>query len=146
MSRDHKTTGRQYLLLGAGMAVVGGLLAYLVRWQLAWPGTPVPGFRWVPEPTLYEGIVPEPAYNAFVTMHGTIMMFFVAMPILVGAFGNFLVPLMIGAPEMAFPRLGRLSVGMFAVAALLLLASFVVENGAASAGWTAYAPLSADAG
>jgi len=145
MRPDHKTIGRQYLLLGAGMAVVGGLLAYLVRWQLAWPGTPVPGFRWVPEPTLYEGIVPEPAYNAFVTMHGTIMMFFVAMPILVGGFGNFLVPLMIGAREMAFPRLGRLSVGTFAVAALLLLASFVVENGAASAGWTAYAPLSADA-
>lgn len=144
-SVDHKTIGKQYLGIGVVMAVVGGLLAYAIRWQLAWPGTPVAGFGWIPEPTLYGGIVPEPTYNAFVTMHGTIMIFFVAMPILLGAFGNFLLPLMVGASDMAFPRLNRLSVWTLAVASLVLLASFFVENGAASAGWTGYAPLSADA-
>jgi len=144
-SVDHKTIGKQYLGIGIGMALVGGLLAYLIRWQLAWPGTPVPGFGWVPEPMFYEGIVPETSYNAFVTMHGTIMVFFVAMPILLGAFGNFLLPIMVGAPDMAFPRLNMMSVWTLGLASLVMLSSFFVENGPASAGWTGYAPLSADA-
>jgi cytochrome c oxidase subunit 1 len=78
-------------------------------------------------------------------MHGTIMVFFVAMPILLGAFGNFLIPLMIGARDMVFPRLNMLSVWTFALASLVMLASFFVPGGAASAGWTAYPPLSAKA-
>jgi len=78
-----------------------------------------------------------------VTMHGTIMVFFVAMPILLGAFGNFLIPLMVGARDMAFPRLNMLSVWVFALASLVLLVSFFVPGGAASAGWTGYPPLSA---
>jgi hypothetical protein len=77
-----------------------------------------------------------------VTMHGTIMVFFVAMPILLGAFGNFLIPLMIGARDMVFPRLNMLSVWVFGLASLVLLASFFVPGGAASAGWTGYPPLS----
>jgi cytochrome c oxidase subunit 1 len=76
-------------------------------------------------------------------MHGTIMVFFVAMPLLLGAFGNFLVPLMVGARDMAFPRLNMLSVWTLAVASVVLLVSFFVPGGAAAAGWTAYPPLSA---
>jgi cytochrome c oxidase subunit 1 len=144
-SIDHKVIGKQYLFLGLFMALVGGLLAYLLRWQLAWPETAVPGTSWVPEPTMFQGIVPPEFYNAIVTMHGTIMVFFVAMPILLGAFGNFLIPLMVGAPDMAFPRLNMMSFWTIFTASLVMIASFFVPGGAASAGWTGYPPLSADA-
>ncbi len=132
-STDHKTIGKQYLALGLFWAIVGGFLAYLMRWQLAFPDTEVPGW----------GFIGPEFYNMLVTMHGTIMVFFVAMPILLGAFGNFLIPLMIGARDMAFPRLNMLSVWTFALASLVLLISFFVPGGAASAGWTGYPPLSA---
>ena len=134
-STDHKMIGRQYLFLGLFMALVGGFLAYVMRWQLAFPDTAVPGF----------GFVGPETYNVVVTMHGTTMVFFVAMPILLGAFGNFLIPLMIGARDMAFPRLNMLSFWTLAVGSLVLLSSFVVPGGAASAGWTGYPPLSARA-
>jgi len=134
-STDHKMIARQYLFLGLFMALVGGFLAYVMRWQLAFPDTAVPGF----------GFVGPETYNVLVTMHGTTMVFFVAMPILLGAFGNFLIPLMIGARDMAFPRLNMLSFWTLAVGSLILLSSFVVPGGAASAGWTGYPPLSARA-
>jgi cytochrome c oxidase subunit 1 len=132
-STDHKTIGKQYLTLGVLWAIVGGLLAGAMRWQLAWPDTQIP---------LVGEIGPE-TFNMMVTMHGTIMVFFVAMPILLGAFGNFLIPLMIGARDMIFPRLNMLSVWTFALASVVMLASFLVPGGAASAGWTGYPPLSA---
>jgi cytochrome c oxidase subunit 1 len=134
-STDHKTIGKQYLTLGVVWALVGGLLAAAMRWQLAWPDTAIP---------LFGEIGPD-VYNMLVTMHGTIMVFFVAMPILLGAFGNFLIPLMIGARDMIFPRLNMLSVWTFALASVVMLASFFVPGGAASAGWTGYPPLSARA-
>jgi cytochrome c oxidase subunit 1 len=82
-------------------------------------------------------------YNALFTMHATIMIFFAVMPILIGCFGNFLIPLMIGARDMAFPFLNMLSFWVGAVAAVLMISSFFVTGGAAASGWTAYAPLSA---
>ena len=144
-STDHKTIAKQYLAIGLSWAIVGGLLAYLMRWQLGYPETAVPGFGWVPEPHMSEGIMGPEFYNMLVTMHGTIMVFFVAMPILLGAFGNFLIPLMVGAQDMAFPRLNMLSVWTFALSSLVLLISFFVPGGAAAAGWTGYPPLSAKA-
>jgi cytochrome c oxidase subunit 1 len=144
-STDHKTIAKQYLSIGLFMAIVGGLLAYLMRWQLAWPETQVPLTGWIPEPLMYGGYMGPEFYNVLVTMHGTIMVFFVAMPILLGAFGNFLIPLMVGARDMAFPRLNMLSVWTFALSSLVLLASFIVPGGAAAAGWTGYPPLSAKA-
>lgn len=135
VSLDHKTIGRQYLIIGGAMAVLGGVAALVMRWQLAFPETPLPIY----------GVVEPPAYNAWLTMHGTIMMFFVALPILLGGFGNFLVPLMVGAQDMAFPRLNRISVWIFSGASLLLIASWFVPDGPAAAGWTNYPPLSADA-
>src|SRR5437762_13416470 len=89
------------------------------------------------------GTITPAGYNAFFTMHATIMIFFVVMPILVGCFGNFLIPLMIGAGDMAFPVLNMLSFWVGAVAGVIILASFVVPGGAAAGGWTSYAPLSA---
>ncbi|MCX8073785.1 MAG: cbb3-type cytochrome c oxidase subunit I [Candidatus Binatia bacterium] len=133
-STDHKVIGLQYLAIAVVMAVVGGFAAYLMRWQLAFPGSTAP----------FYGVIDPAPYNAWLTMHGTIMMFFVAMPLLLGAFGNYLVPLMVGAADMAFPRLNMVSVWTLAIASAILLASFFVEEGPAAAGWTNYVPLSSD--
>ena len=142
-SLDHKMIGRQFLFFGLLMLIVGGLLAMMVRWQLAWPETAVPALKWVPEPYMYEGIIPPQTYNALFTMHATIMIFFVVMPIMVGCFGNFLIPLMIGTRDMAFPKLNMLSFWVGAVAGVVMLSSFFVAGGPAAAGWTGYATLSA---
>jgi cytochrome c oxidase subunit 1 len=144
-SLDHKMIGRQFLFMGLLMIIVGGLLAMLVRWQLAWPETPVPGLKFIPEPYMYEGIIPPQTYNALFTMHATIMIFFVVMPIMVGTFGNFLIPLMIGTRDMAFPKLNMLSFWVGAIATLVMLSSFLVPGGPAASGWTSYATLAARA-
>src|SRR5438309_6673085 len=149
-SLDHKMIGRQFLFMGLLMIIVGGLLAMLVRWELAWPETPVPGLGFIPEPYIYPGdhgggIIPPPTYNALFTMHATIMIFFVVMPIMVGTFGNFLIPLMIGTRDMAFPKLNMLSFWVGAIATCVMLSSFFVPGGPAAGGWTSYAPLSARA-
>lgn len=152
-STDHKVIGKQYLGIALAWAILGGLTALMIRWQLAWPGTPFPGTgllsdefwdgeSWLAKSMAY-GIIESGFYNKLFTMHGTIMVFFVAMPMLLGAFGNFLVPLMIGARDMAFPRLNMMSVWTLAVASVILLVSFFVPGGAANAGWTSYPPLSA---
>ena len=144
-STDHKMIGRQFLFLGLFMLVIGGLLAMLMRWQLGWPETTVPGMSWVPEPYLFEGIIPPQTYNMLFTMHATIMIFFAVMPIMIGCFGNFLIPLMIGARDMAFPVLNMLSFWSGVVGGVVMLAGFFVPGGHAASGWTAYAPLSASA-
>jgi cytochrome c oxidase subunit 1 len=144
-SQDHKMIGKQFLFLALFMMVFGGLFALLVRWQLAFPEQPVPGMSWVPEPYMYGGIIPPEFYNALFTMHATLMVFFVVMPLLVGCFGNFLIPLMIGTRDMAFPFINMLSFWVAAVAGVIMLSSFFVQGGAAAAGWTSYAPLAAKA-
>ena len=139
-STDHKMIARQFLFLGLIMMVLGGLLALMVRWQLAWPETAVPGMSvFLPET---EGILEPSTYNMAFTMHATIMIFFVIMPILAGAFGNFLIPLMVGARDMAFPLLNMLSFWVTAAAGVIMLSGFFVEGGHAAAGWTSYTPLS----
>ena len=125
-STDHKMIGRQFLFLGLFMMVLGGLLALVVRWQLAWPETAVPGMSlFLPET---GGIVEPSTFNMAFTMHATIMIFFVIMPILAGGFGNFLIPLMIGARDMAFPLLNMLSFWFAAVAGVIMLAGFFVDR------------------
>src|SRR5438034_5154488 len=140
-STDHKMIARQFLFLGLFMMIIGGLLALLVRWQLAWPETPIPGMAHFFTETTPPGIIQPPQYNMAFTMHATIMIFFVIMPILAGSFGNFCIPLMIGARDMAFPFLNMLSFWVAAVAGVLMLAGFFVPGGHAAAGWTSYAPL-----
>jgi len=134
-STDHKIIGMQYLFTGLFMGLIGGLMAYVFRMQLAFPGLPVPGF----------GVVSPGQYNALVTNHGSIMIFWVAMPVLIAAFGNFLIPLMVGADDMVFPRINRLSFQIFFLSAILILLSLVVEGGGFGGAWTAYPPLSASA-
>src|SRR5215469_14376285 len=131
-SIDHKVIAKQYMTLSALMALLGGGSSYLIRWQLAWPETSIPGW----------GPIGPDQYNALITMHGTVMVFFVAMPLLLGAFGNYLIPLMVGADDMAFPRLNALSFWTLFAASSVLIASFFVPNGPAAAGWTSYVPLS----
>lgn len=143
-SVDHKVIGKQYLLLGLVMALIGGASVYIIRWQLAWPESQIPLTGWIPEPNMYDGQLDPNFYNQLVTMHGTIMVFFVAMPILLGALGNFLVPIMVGADDMAFPRLNMMSFWTIFAASCVLVASFFVPGGAASGGWTGYTPLSSD--
>ncbi len=133
-STDHKVIAMQYMFTGMFMALIGGFMAYVFRMQLAFPGMPVPGF----------GMVSPGEYNALVTNHGTIMIFWVAMPVLLAAFGNFLIPLMIGADDMVFPKINRLSFQVFFVSTIVILASLVVEGGGFAGAWTAYPPLSAD--
>src|ERR1041384_1397598 len=122
-STDHKMIGRQFLFLGLFMLLIGGTLAMMVRWELAWPETAMPGFSWVPEPYMYGGIIPPQTYNALFTMHATIMIFFVVMPIMIGTFGNFLIPLMIGTRDMAFPKLNMLSFWVGAIATTVMVSS-----------------------
>src|SRR5512138_2946089 len=76
-STDHTMIGRQFLFLGIFMLMIGGILAMMVRWELAWPETAVPGFNWIPEPYMYGGVIPPQTYNALFTMHATLMIFFV---------------------------------------------------------------------
>ena len=132
-STDHKIIGFQYTITGMLMALIGGYMAYVFRMQLAHPGEAVPGF----------GLVTPMDYNALVTNHGTIMIFWVAMPVLIAGFGNFLIPLMIGCDDMVFPRVNRLSFQIFFLSSLVLLASFFVEGGGFGGAWTSYPPLSA---
>ena len=140
-SRDHKIIGIQFLFSTLIWFLVGGLLALGIRWQLAWPWADMP----VIGKMLFSGeggqISPE-FYTVLFTMHATVMIFLVIIPILAGAFGNFLIPLMIGADDMAFPTLNMMSYWFMWPAFLFFGGSFFLEGGAAKAGWTSYPPLS----
>src|SRR6266850_5296969 len=144
-STDHKVIARQFLWAGLLFLAFGGGLAMLIRWQWAFPGEPVPAVGSL----LFSGsggsITPA-NYNSIFTMHGLIMIFFAITTIMIGAFGNFCIPLMIGARDMAFPTLNMLSFWTFLVSQLLVIASFFVQLGSAAAGWTTYAPLSTNVG
>ncbi|MDX6426891.1 MAG: cytochrome c oxidase subunit [Gaiellaceae bacterium] len=123
---DHKKIGLLYIWTALVFFAIGGLMALLIRTQLATPG---------------EHILTKNSYNQVVTMHGTTMIFLVIVPILAG-FGNYLVPLMIGARDMAFPRLNALSYWFYFLGGVVLMLSFFAKNGAARGGWTMYTPLS----
>jgi cytochrome c oxidase subunit 1 len=142
-STDHKVIGIQFLFSGLIFMVLGGLLALAVRWQLAWPWSNVPILSHLMEDQWKTGgQMPPEFYNKLFTMHATVMIFFVIIPILTGSFGNFLIPLMIGARDMAFPRLNMLSYWFMWPAFVLMMLSFTVPGGAAEMGWTSYPPQS----
>ena len=143
-STDHKVIGIQFLLMSFIFLAFGGLMAMMIRWQLGFPDRPLPGGQLLPETMAPGGILLPEFYNSLVTMHGTIMVFFAIMPLLVGVFGNYLIPLKIGAPDMAFPRLNMASFWIAFSSGILMMAGFFVEGGHSAAGWTVYAPLSAD--
>src|SRR6185437_1143910 len=134
-SVDHKVIGLQYFFTGVFMGVLGALMSYAFRMQMAFPGKSVPGF----------GLVTPAIYNSLITNHGSIMIFWFAMPVLIAAFGNCLIPLMIGCDDMVFPRLNRASYQIFFISILLLIASWFVQGGGFAGAWTSYPPLSANA-
>jgi cytochrome c oxidase subunit I len=124
---DHKRIGILYISTSLFFFVAGGILALLMRAQLATPN---------------ESFITKDSYNELFTMHGTTMVFLVVVPILAG-FGNYLVPLMIGAKDVAFPRLNALSYWLFVLGGVVLYSSWFASGGAPKAGWTSYVPLSA---
>ena len=140
-STDHKVIGIQFLFSSLIWLCIGGLLALAVRWQLAWPWSNMPFFGNALFASNGGQISPE-FYNTLFTMHATIMIFFVVIPILSGAFGNYLIPLMIGAEDMAFPRLNMISYWFMWPAFACVIAMLFVPGYGASAGWTSYPPLS----
>src|SRR5262249_23140790 len=144
-STDHKVIAKQFLWLGLFFLAVGGVMAMMIRWQIAHPGTAFPVLGDLLWPG-GNGVMPPQSYASFFTMHGTIMIFFAITPILIGAFGNLCIPLMVGARDMAFPTLNMLSVWTMAASTAVLTASFFVPLGAPQAGWTAYATLSTAVG
>ena len=133
LSTDHRVIGLQYALTSLCFLLIGFTLVVIIRWQLAYPGTSFP---------IIGDVSPE-LYNQLGAMHGTIMIFLGVVPLAVGAFGNYLVPLQIGAAEMAFPRLNMASYWTYAAGGAVMLASFLAPGGAASSGWTSYPPLAA---
>ena len=143
-SQDHKMIAKQFLITGMLMAVVGMLMSAMFRVQLANPGETSFLYNLLPGHWLNEsgGLMPD-KYLALVTMHGTILVFWVLTAGLSGTFANFLIPLQIGARDMASGFLNMLSYWFFFVATVVLMASIFVETGPASAGWTIYPPLSA---
>ena len=143
-SIDHKMIARQYLITGIIMGVIGVAISILFRLQLAWPEESfkilnfVLGDSYAP-----NGVLLNDRYLALVTIHGTIMVFFVLTAALSGTFSNLLIPLQIGARDMASGFLNMVSYWLFFLSSILMVASLFVESGPASAGWTIYPPLSA---
>ena len=142
-SVDHKVIGIQYLLLAVVAVFVGMALSLLVRLRLVCPECSYPLLGQFFPVGAPEGVMTPDFYLAMLTMHGTVMVFMVLTTAPQGGFGNYFLPIQIGAADMAFPRLNMLSFWTTFVSFLLLMAAFVVEGGAPMSGWTAYPPLSA---
>ena len=143
-SQDHKMIGKQFLMTAVFMGLVAMMLSVLFRIQLAWPGESSDflsfflGEKWAP-----GGVLKEDMYLGLVTIHGTIMVFFLLTGGLSGTFSNLLIPLQLGARDMASGFLNMLSYWFFLTSSLIMLVSLFVESGPAMAGWTIYPPLSA---
>jgi len=143
-SQDHKMIGKQFLMTAVFMGLIAMMLSIFFRIQLAWPGEESPllntflGDQWAP-----KGILDQNMYLGLVTIHGTIMVFFLLTGGLSGTFSNILIPLQLGARDMASGFLNMLSFWFFFVSSVLMLISLFVETGPAMAGWTVYPPLSA---
>ena len=140
---DHKMIGKQFLITGMIMGIIGVMMSMLFRLEIAYPeqSFPILEFflgKWAP-----DGVMDPNMYLALVTIHGTIMVFFVLTAGLSGTFSNLLIPLQIGARDMASGFMNALSYWFFFLSSVIMVVSLFVESGPASAGWTVYPPLSA---
>lgn len=143
-SMDHKMISKQFLITGIIMGIFGMGMSILFRLQLAWPDTSFPILNWLfGDQFAPDGRLDSGFYMALVTIHGTIMVFYVLTAGLSGTFSNLLIPLQCGARDMASPFMNMLSYWFFFLSSVTLMSSFFVETGPASAGWTVYPPLSA---
>src|SRR5690606_18164174 len=142
-SQDHKMISKQYLITGLFMGTIGILMSLLFRLQLAWPDHKFTIFEIFLGKWGTDGVMDPSVYLALVTIHGTIMVFFVLTAGLSGTFSNLLIPLQIGTRDMAFGFLNMVSYWMFLISSIIMVCSLFVEAGPASAGWTIYPPLSA---
>ncbi len=142
-SLDHKVIGIQYAITGLLFLLFGFSLMMIMRYQLAYPMTPVPFIGGLlSQANASGGILLPEFYNQLGAMHGTVMVFLGVVPLAIGGFGNYLIPLQIGAADMAFPKLNLMSYWVYAVGGLIMIATFFVPGGAAQSGWTSYPPLS----
>ena len=138
-STDHKIIGLQYGITALLWLLFGFILMMIMRYQLAYPESPIP----IVGALLGDGgLLPPEMYNSLGAMHGTIMIFLGVVPLAFGAFGNYFLPLQIGAIDMAFPKLNATSYWMYFVGSVVMVTGFFVPGGAANSGWTSYPPLS----
>jgi cytochrome c oxidase subunit 1 len=142
-SQDHKMISKQFLITGIIWAVVGGLFSVIFRLQLGYPDSTFPFLEDLLGHWAKGGKIDTEFYYALVPMHGTILVFFVLTAGLSGTFSNFLIPLQLGARDMASPFLNMLSYWFFFAASIVMFSSLFVQTGPASGGWTIYPPLSA---
>ena len=142
-SQDHKMIAKQFLITGMIWAIIGGLFSVIFRLQLGYPDSTFPWLEDLLGHWAKGGKLQPEFYYALVTMHGTILVFFVLTAGLSGTFANFLIPLQIGARDMASPMMNMLSYWFFFIASIIMFSSLFVQTGPASGGWTIYPPLSA---
>src|SRR3984885_6434062 len=142
-SLDHKVIGKQYYFLSLAAVLIGMVLSWLVRFHLAWASVAIPGLQHLSQVGAPGGIITPEYYLSLLTLHGTLMVFFVLTTAPQSGFGNFFLPIQIGAEDMAFPVLNMLSFWTTFVALVVMVAAFFVQGGPPLAGWTAYPPLSA---
>lgn len=144
-STDHKIIGIQYGFTALLFLLFGFLLVMAMRWQLAYPGEAIPVIGGLLEALVgdmaAQGKMSPDLYNVFGAMHGTIMIFLGVVPLAFAAFGNYVVPLQIGAIDMTFPRINMVSYQCYAWGGAIMFISFFIPGGAAQAGWTSYSPL-----
>jgi cytochrome c oxidase subunit 1 len=145
-SLDHKVIGKQYYGLALLAVFIGMALSWLMRIHLGWPAWPIPLLDKLSAVGAPQGVMTPEYYLSLMTMHGTLMVFFVLTNAPFAAFGNYFLPIQIGAEDMAFPRFNMMSFWTTFVAFLFMMAAFFVSDGPPISGWTAYAPLSAVGG
>ena len=142
-SQDHKMIAKQFLITGMVWAIIGGLFSVIFRLQLGYPESTFPWLEDFLGHWAKGGKLDPEFYYSLVTMHGTVLVFFVLTAGLSGTFSNFLIPLQVGARDMASPFLNMLSYWFFFAASIVMFSSLFVQTGPASGGWTIYPPLSA---
>src|SRR6266446_9103628 len=140
-SLDHKVIGKQYYDLGLLAVLTGMVLSWFMRIHLVWPNFAIPGLQWLSKAGAPGGVITPEYYLQLMTMHGTLMVFFVLTTAPFAAFGNFFLPIQVGAEDMPFPRFNMMSFWVTFVAFLVLMSSFILGDGPTLGGWTQYAPL-----